>query len=143
MRLSIVWTCFAILLFLPAAVLGQESLFATRPGRPDSPLLLSTDSISLAPTSDRARIGVSIQEQTPSRSRLIWIGAGVGAGISTLGWLGFVCAIYCSGESDGYGIEIFATPIVTVLGAGIGAAVGALWPRDSAGRSAAVDRAVE
>lgn len=73
--------------------------------------------------------GEQIQKSAAQANNPRWrnalIGAAIGAGIRTVAWLGVVCAFYCSGNSnDGMGIEIFATPFFTGVGAVVGGIIG-------------------
>lgn len=55
-----------------------------------------------------------------SRWHKTMVGAGIGAAVATVTWVVLACVAHCSGNSDFSGAEIYLTPVVAGIGAGVG-----------------------
>lgn len=120
---------WAALLLAPTAASAQrlspeQSLSSIRAPAVELPGLAS--SAHEVRESDRPLL---VPADSSARKRSVVRGALIGAGIATGLHLALYCAAYCSGESEGYGMEILATPVVALVGAGVGVLFSVPWPR--------------
>jgi hypothetical protein len=113
-----------------ATLTRDVRMHLTRSGIPNGsvfqldPRLIAPATPLLSPLSGEPLIQQRATQDLDPRWRNTLTGAAIGAGISTVAWLGVVCAIYCSGNSDGMGAEIFAIPVITGIGAVVGGLIG-------------------